>query len=188
MRSWLLFLAIVTMGAGSADAAMLFVNDTAVPANQVVHIPVWATGTEEVFGINLYAQVDTGGNAPPVITWIVLDDPALAWGGRVYPPFVVANDSRTWLGETVVLTLNDGLQLTSTPVAVAYVVLDTTGTVPGQTFQLRLGGIEPSIFSPDGAFSDLTVPGTVRDGTITIIPEPVTLFLWVAGAFFLRRR
>lgn len=163
-------------------------NDTAVPAGQVAYIPVWATGTEEVLGINLYVQVDTGGNAPPVITGIVLDDPGLAWGGRVCPPFVLANDARTWLGQTTVETLEDGLQLTSIPVAVGYVVLDTTGTVPGQSFQLRLGGIEPGIFPPAGAFSDLTVPGTVRDGTITIVPEPASLFLWVAGAFFLRRR
>jgi hypothetical protein len=142
----------------------------------VTDVPIYATGDGElVIGLDLYVQIDLGGEVPPVITGLSVDRPDCAFYGITYEPYVFSADSRTW---GVNATCLPDCSVTVTNNLIGWVSIDTTGSSPGQSFALRLQNILPDLFPPDGCssdFADDSLSVTIHDGVLNIVPEPSAL-------------
>jgi hypothetical protein len=185
MQTALVLVAAVLWGC-TARAELIIEGGTHyLQPDAITDIPIYALGDgEQVPGIDLYAQIDWGGDAPPVITGISIDRPDCMFYG-MFPdePYVFSADSRTWGVSAVSLS---GCSVEVTSDLIGWISIDTTGTSPGQSFALRLQNILPVEFPPDGCcsdFADLSLNVTVHDGVLNIVPEPSTLaMLAAAGA------
>jgi hypothetical protein len=145
--------------------------------NAVNDIPIYVSGDgEQVLGVDLYAQIEWGGDTPPVITGIAIDRPDCMFYGITYEPNVFSADSRTWGVNATVTTDYDPVTVTNN--LIGWISIDTTGTLPGQSFALRLQNILPDLFPPNGCnsgFADDTLNVTIHDGVLNIVPEPSSL-------------
>jgi hypothetical protein len=184
MRTAAVLVATV-LWASAARAELIIEGGThSLQPNAVTDIPIYVSGDgEQVQGLDLYAQIEWGGDTPPVITGVAIDRPDCMFYGITYEPNVFSADSRTW---GVNATLNSDFDpVTVTNNLIGWISIDTTGTLPGQSFALRLQNILPDEFSPDGCdsgFADDALNVTIHDGVLNIVPEPSSLAMLAAFA------
>jgi hypothetical protein len=174
----LAILVVAVLWAGVARADLIIEGGTHyLQPNAVTDIPIYVTGNgEQVQGVDLYAQIDQGGETPPVITGISIDRPDCMLNGIMYDPYPFTSDSRTWGVSAVVCSSDDAVTVTDE--LIGWITIDTTGALPGQSFALRLQDILPDLFPPNGCrsgFADDSLNITIHDGTLNIVPEPSTL-------------
>jgi hypothetical protein len=194
MRTAAVLLVTVLWGA-AAQAELIIEGGThSLQPNAVTDIPIYVSGDgEQVQGVDLYAQVEWGGDTPPAITGIAIDRPDCMFYGIASEPNVFSADSRTWGLNAVVNSDFDPVTVTNN--LIGWISIDTTGTLPGQSFALRLQHILPDDFSPDGynsGFADDTLNVTIHDGVLNIVPEPSSLAMLagfaVLACLWARRR
>jgi hypothetical protein len=177
MRSVAVFVVAVLCGAVARADLMIEGGTHDLLPNTVTDIPIYATGDGElVLGLDLYVQIDQGGDDPPVITGLSLDGPDCVFSGITYEPEVFSADSRTWCLNVAVLSNDDAVAITDC--LVAWISIDTTGALPGQSFALRLQNVLPDVLPPNGFtsdFADDSLNVTIHDGVLNIVPEPSAL-------------
>jgi hypothetical protein len=146
---------------------------------QIGKVPVDCSGGDLVANTDVYVQIETGGDDPPVIIAIDVVSPGLLFGADNIGQFDDTLNGRTWMVSTC--TDNGAVPALGT---LAWITIDTTGTSAGQSFALRLKDIEPGIFGEPGASSQLGLePSTVIDGTINIIDLHTMTWEGGDGAF-----
>lgn len=178
--------------AGTASAAPIInVGSHDLQENtpgQVIYLQV--TGTEDVTGFNLRAQIGdgTGPNAEPVFE-------AIGFGGGMWDAH-----PNTKIGDGPVVSAEQFAQYSvafnqNTPAYTATadgllvsLTVDTTGFFDGDSFDLLLKDTQI------GADSDLVVIGggtlapEITNGTINVVPEPATMSLLALGSLMALRR
>jgi hypothetical protein len=143
-------------------------------------IALYVTDGEPVAGLNLYMQIGDGGAAnggadtTPTITDLDIVGPARLLGSVLVPATLFnSNNSGRFsevidlLGLASVVTASDTVESTGT---LAFVTINTTGTVAGEVYPWRLAGTGVGIFGDPGVDTDFAgIPAAITNGSITIV-------------------
>ncbi len=198
------FLASSAVSAPVPQVPTIEVGDHLFLPGETKTIALYAGGDIAVQGLNLYVQIGDGGainggvDTKPKLTSIDVIGPdrtgigpATIFNGNNTSQTNTFTDDLLW---AVSVTTNTGSVTASDTRTLAFLTIDTTGTMPGDVYPLLLSGTAKGIFGAAGADTDFATMGAViTNGTITIVPEPssITLLLLALGTVALaglRRR
>lgn len=189
MRRTVLLSAVLFLASTTAALAtpIIDVGDHLFSPGEIRTIAISVTGGDEVAGLNFCIQIGDGGEANfgvdtlPIMTAVDIVSPGTIFNAS---NFLGQSDTASplmWLAQSVTDdTIAPTLSCTG---ILAYVTIDTTGAVPGETFPLLLKGVALGSFGEPGLdtyFSDVfgvDVLADITNGSITIIPEPSTIGL-----------
>ena len=142
-------------------------------------IPIYVTGGAQVSGVNFNLQIgdggpEAGGTPGPVFTNLDLTDNTIFQFDYSDP---VDTGSIPQLLTWYVLTQNSGDHVAAEGL-LATVTIDTTGFFDGTwAFHIADTLNGATNFTDGGA-----IPGTLRDGSMTVVPEPSSIGLLLAGS------
>lgn len=198
-------LLVLLLAASPALAATITVGNHDFLPGEVRWIPINVTGADPVDliqGVDFYVQVADGG--PENITRVPagsIDGPEITAvdlinssgnGPTIFSPNNTGQNTPPGLPQVAVAFTTTSTGTVAAQGTLAWVEIDTKSfpvTDPNNPWELVLTGTdgEPRF---DTVFAPPSVPLTIVNGTITIIPEPATLVMLVGllGAVVLLRR
>ena len=181
----LILVSLCIVATASAEPVIDVGNHSLFPNMAGQEIQIFVTGGTPVQGLNFYIQVADGGPEAAALGLIPppgIDGPAITGldllSGTIFEDNNTEQRSGPFLPQ-----FRDGLTSTveGTVLAsglLATVTFDTTGfTTLGQQWELRLTNVVEHV-GTDFA----TIPATIHNGAITIVPEPSSIVLLLLAA------
>ena len=200
---------VLALAVSPAMTATIVVGNHPIEAAPNQKVPIYVTGEAgdpTTAGTDFNVQTggggpDFGGEVAPIIQYVQLvDDPGDPhrnafftdeFGPTLFEPF--ANQGHFGTGsfgpnfpqmyhENTTLNVGGVSLVEGVPVLFAIVTLNGTGFDAGQVLSLEVSGTANglTVLNDDTVQVD-PIPLTVTDGTVTIIPEPSTFVLLLAG-------
>ncbi|HHH76138.1 MAG TPA: PEP-CTERM sorting domain-containing protein [Phycisphaerae bacterium] len=160
-------------------------HDLPENSSGIVEIYVSDVGTPLVTAFNFRGQIGdgNGGNPEPVFasfdfTGGIWDASASTVSGGVL--------SQPQYAQTSVI-FNPAYEVATNGLLVK-ILIDTTGFVNGQSFDLKLAGTDIGMDSEYLATGAATIDPIIFNGTINIVPEPATMALLALGGLAMLKR
>lgn len=178
--------------ASASGAPVINVGLIQAEPDTVKTFAIEVTGGDPIQGLDLYVQVGDGGltnggtDAAPVITAVDITGAGTLFAGNNNGQSAMSAGPLIWSAST---TTASGTVAASG--VLGYVTIDTTGTQVGQSYDLLLSGVGKNLgIGPDGvetAFAGFSAD-SISNGTIEIVPEPLSLSVLAVGGLLAWRR
>jgi hypothetical protein len=189
MRRTALFCAVLFLASSTAARAELVIDvgDHLFAPGETRTIPLYVSGGDAAAGLTCYVQIGDGGafnggvDTLPIITNLDVIGAGTIFELNNTGPVIFSTESLLW-GAATVTDESVGPTVPCQGIF-AYLTIDTTGALPGQSFPLLLKGVAAGIFGDPGidtVFVDAEgneIAASITNGSISIIPEPSTIGL-----------
>ncbi|MBE3134302.1 MAG: PEP-CTERM sorting domain-containing protein [Acidobacteria bacterium] len=178
---------VCVLAAGAWASPSIDVGTIEAYPDTTLTFPVVVGGGGLVRGLDFYVQVGDGGavnggaGTRPVITAVDIVGPGTLFSTSHTGQATAFASDLLWAAST---TTDPGqAEYLDADGVLAYITLDTSGTVVGESYALRLSGVAAGIFGSPGvdtAFAD--VPALITNGQISIVAAPLPATLTWLGA------